>query len=61
MPMALDSQSVEIIGRNFLVSQLVADGLEVTRPERDRGVDLIAASPISTSTRQGGSLPVRSR
>lgn len=39
---AMDSQSVEIIGRNFLVSQLVADGLEVARPERDRGVDLIA-------------------
>lgn len=39
---AVDGQTVEIIGRNFLVSQLVADGLEVARPERDRGVDLIA-------------------
>lgn len=39
---SMDGQSVEIIGRNFLVSQLVADGLEVARPERDRGVDLIA-------------------
>jgi hypothetical protein len=38
----MDSQSVEIIGRNYLVSQLVGDGLEVARPERDRGVDLIA-------------------
>ena len=38
----MDSQSTEIIGRNFLVSQLVRDGLEVARPERDRGVDLIA-------------------
>lgn len=38
----MDSQSTEIIGRNLLVSQLVRDGLEVARPERDRGVDLIA-------------------
>lgn len=38
----MDSQSVEIIGRNYLVSVLVSDGLEVARPERDRGVDLIA-------------------
>jgi hypothetical protein len=39
---AMDSQTVEIIGRNYLVSMLVSDGLEVARPERDRGVDLIA-------------------
>jgi hypothetical protein len=38
----MDAQAVEIIGRNFLVSQLVRDGLEVARPERDHGVDLIA-------------------
>lgn len=38
----MDSQTVEIIGRNYLVSRLVSDGLEVARPERDRGVDLIA-------------------
>src|ERR1700722_3669640 len=38
----MDSQVVEIIGRNYLVSQLVSDGLEVARPERDHGIDLIA-------------------
>ena len=38
----MDSQTVEIIGRNCLVSMLVSDGLEVAPPERDRGVDLIA-------------------
>lgn len=37
----MDSQTVEIIGRNYLMSRLVADGLEVARPERDRGVDLV--------------------
>jgi len=38
----MDTQAVEIVGRNHLISQLVTDGLEVARPERDRGVDLIA-------------------
>lgn len=37
-----DKQLVEIAGRNLLVSALVAAGLEVARPERDRGVDLLA-------------------
>jgi hypothetical protein len=38
----LDTQQVELIGRNLLVSVLLRDGLEVARPERDRGVDVIA-------------------
>src|SRR5712692_3281368 len=38
----LDSQQVELIGRNYLVGELLRDGLEVARPERDRGVDLVA-------------------
>ena len=42
--MALDSQQVELIGRNLLIAQLVADGLEVAVPTRDRGVDLIVYS-----------------
>ena len=37
-----DAQTVEIAGRNLLVSALVAAGFEVARPERDRGIDLIA-------------------
>ncbi|MGA8369888.1 MAG: hypothetical protein WB765_07125 [Acidimicrobiales bacterium] len=39
----MDTQTTEVMGRNWLVSQLVWDvGLEVARPERDHGVDLIA-------------------
>jgi len=38
----MDTQTVEIIGRNYLISQLVRDGLEVARPQCDSGVDLIA-------------------
>jgi hypothetical protein len=37
-----DSQLVELAGRNWLVSQLIQGGIEVARPERDHGVDLIA-------------------
>lgn len=42
VPPALDAQQTEIVGRNLLISALVASGVEVARPERDRGVDLIA-------------------
>ena len=45
--MALDSQQVELIGRNLLVAQLLADGLEVALPERDRRVDLIVSTDQS--------------
>ena|SRR5258708_344035 len=37
-----DVQLVEIAGRNWLVSQLIQCGVEVAKPERDKGVDLIA-------------------
>ena len=37
----MDTQQVEIIGRNLLVSACVADGIEVSQPLRDRGIDLI--------------------
>jgi hypothetical protein len=42
---------VEIIGRNYLVSMVVSDGLEVARPERDRGVDLIAYLDLDEARR----------
>lgn len=38
----MDSQQIEIAGRNRLVSELLAASIEVARPERDRGIDLIA-------------------
>jgi hypothetical protein len=37
-----DTQITEIIGRNRLINELLAAGLEVAQPMRDRGVDLIA-------------------
>jgi hypothetical protein len=38
----LDTQLIELAGRNWLASQLQRAGIEVARPERDRGIDLIA-------------------
>ncbi len=41
-PIKFHSQTVEIVGRNWLISQLYRAGIEVARPERDHGIDLIA-------------------
>lgn len=41
-PSDLDSQTIEVLGRNALVNSLLRAGIEVARPERDRGVDLLA-------------------
>ncbi len=54
----MDTQQVEIIGRNLLVSACVADSIEVSEPIRDRGIDLI----IFNDTNEQGSfnaLPVQ--
>lgn len=44
--MPLDSQQIELIGRNLLIAALMADGLEVAVPQRDRGVDLLVYSDL---------------
>src|SRR5205823_12869241 len=38
----LDSQQVEILGRNRIKAALIEAGIEVATPERDNGIDLIA-------------------
>ncbi len=38
----VDTQLVELAGKNWLASELLRAGLEVAKPERDRGIDLIA-------------------
>lgn len=37
-----DTQITELAGRHYLISQLLAGGVEVATPLRDRGIDLIA-------------------
>jgi hypothetical protein len=54
----MDTQQVEIIGRNLLVSACVADGLEVSQPLRDRGIDLIIFDDRSDGD-QFNALPVQ--
>lgn len=37
----MDTQVVELMGRNFLINQLLSGGIEVAIPVRDKGIDLI--------------------
>ncbi len=43
----LDTQMIELLGRNLLIDQLIRAGLEVAIPNRDRGVDLIAYADLA--------------
>lgn len=66
----METQVVELLGRNRLIDELLRAGLEVAMPARDRGIDLIAyldldpevgafvAAPIQmkASSRQGFSI-----
>jgi hypothetical protein len=47
----VDTQLVELEGRNWLTSQLLKAGLEVARPERDKGIDLIVYRDIDETHR----------
>lgn len=38
----METQLVEVLGRNHLTDELIRAGLEVSRPVRDRGIDLVA-------------------
>lgn len=44
----MDSQVVELLGRNRLTAELLRAGLEVARPVRDRGIDLIAYADLAS-------------
>ena len=45
---SLDSQVIEVLGRNQLAEELLRAGLEVARPVRDRGVDLIVYADLES-------------
>ena len=57
--MVLDAQLVELAGRNWLAAQLQRSGIEVARPERDRGVDLIAYIDRDTRVPNFVALPLQ--
>ncbi len=44
----MNPQIVELIGRNWLVNELLQANLEVALPMRDRGIDLIAFADLDT-------------
>ena len=58
-PEHLDSQRIELMGRNLLVSLRIRDGLEVARPEPDRGIDLIVYADRGLSGPWSRSPPAR--
>lgn len=43
--MALDTQQIEVIGKGWLISDLVRAGFEVATLVRDNGVDLLVSAP----------------
>jgi hypothetical protein len=55
----LDTQVVELIGRNRLVNELLRDGLEVAVPARDRGVDVIAYADLSAQVATFSAKPIQ--
>ena len=57
--MKLDTQAIEVLGRNRLVTELVRAGLEVAFPIRDRGIDLIAYWDRPPTGQQFSAVPIQ--
>lgn len=55
----MDTQITELIGRNWLVNELLRAGLEVATPARDRGIDLIAYLDLETRPEDDKASPAR--
>ncbi len=55
----MDTQIIEILGKNKLISEILKSGLEVATPERDRGIDLIAYTDISDKTNKFIAKPIQ--
>jgi hypothetical protein len=57
--MALDTQVVELLGRQRLIGELLRDGLEVASPARDRGIDLLAYTDLNSQVDRFVALPIQ--
>ncbi len=55
----MDTQTIEILGRNRLVNELLLSGLEVAIPMRDRGIDLIAYVDLAAKTTKFTAVPIQ--
>jgi len=54
----MDSQTIEILGRNRLVDELLVAGLEVATLLRDRGIDLIAYVDLAADASKFAAVPI---
>ena len=54
-----DTQAIAILGRNWLVSELIRAGLEVAFPIRDKGIDLIVYGDRASSAQEFFAIPVQ--
>jgi hypothetical protein len=55
----VDSQRIELLGRNLLVSELIRAGLEVALPLRDRGVDLVVYADQASKVHAFAAVPIQ--
>jgi hypothetical protein len=55
----MDTQTLELVGRHRLASELLQAGLEVAFPARDRGIDLIAYLDIDSAARRFAARPIQ--
>ena len=55
----LDTQTIEILGRQRLTEDLVRAGLEVATPLRDRGIDLIAYADLAEQVNVFAACPIQ--
>ncbi len=55
----MESQVVEVLGRDRLISELLRAGLEVALPVRDRGIDLIAYADLETKVNSFVARPIQ--
>ena len=55
----MDTQTIEILGRNRLVNELLVAGLEVAMPLRDRGIDLIAYVDLAAAVSKFAAVPIQ--
>ena len=55
----MDSQRVELLGRNLLISELICAGLEVAISMRDRGVDLVAYADQTSRVEAFVAVPIQ--
>lgn len=55
----MDTQTIELLGRNRLMDELLLAGLEVALPARDRGVDLIAYVDLESKSSRFVATPIQ--